>query len=134
MTDDLLAGAQEPSVYSFSLSDDQIALQSAAPSYVDGEITDDYIRDLNPALPVPILHPHRLVKRTEEFVEAFTGNVMYAVKCNPDKIMLRAIYEGGVRRFDAASIAEIRLIRGLFPDAKIYFMHPIKAPEAIREA
>ncbi|HIF26347.1 MAG TPA: type III PLP-dependent enzyme [Micavibrio sp.] len=134
MTDDLLTGAQEPSVYSFSLSDDQIALQSAAPSYVDGEITDDYIRDLNPALPVPILHPHRLVKRTEEFVEAFTGNVMYAVKCNPDKIMLRAIYEGGVRRFDAASIAEIRLIRGLFPDAQIYFMHPIKAPEAIREA
>ncbi|GEM_PF-5902283 len=49
MTDDLLTGAQEPSVYSFSLSDDQIALQSAAPSYVDGEITDDYIRDLNPA-------------------------------------------------------------------------------------
>lgn len=134
MTDDLLAGAQEPSVYSFSLSDDQIALQSSAPSYVDGEITDDYIRDLNPALPVPILNPERLVKRTEEFVEAFTGNVMYAVKCNPDKIMLRAIYEGGVRRFDAASIAEIRLIRGLFPDAKIYFMHPIKAPEAIREA
>ncbi|MEC8665133.1 MAG: type III PLP-dependent enzyme [Pseudomonadota bacterium] len=134
MTDDLFEGALEPSVYNFSLSDDQIALQSAAPSYVDGEITDDYIRDLNPALPVPILHPHRLVKRTEEFVEAFTGNVMYAVKCNPDKIMLRAIYEGGVRRFDAASIAEIRLIRGLFPDAKIYFMHPIKAPEAIREA
>src|SRR5690606_34978034 len=69
-----------------------------------------------------------------QFTAAFPGRVMYAIKCNPDKIFLKAMYAGGVRSFDAASLSEVKLIRKLLPFASIYFMHPIKAPEAIREA
>jgi ornithine decarboxylase len=47
---------------------------------------------------------------------------------------LRALVAGGVDSFDCASIGEVKLIRAVKPDAAIYFMHPIKARESIREA
>ena len=122
------------SVIPFTLSEDQTSLNADETSYYKEPLLDDEIRALSPAIPVSILKPSKLKQRTKEFVASFTGETMYAVKCNPDPLLLQQIYIGGVRKFDAASIAEIRLINELFPDAKIYFMHPIKAPEAIREA
>ena len=41
---------------------------------------------------------------------------------------------GGVQHFDCASIAEVALVRQMFPDAEIHFMHPVKARGTIREA
>ncbi|NCT40240.1 MAG: type III PLP-dependent enzyme [Alphaproteobacteria bacterium] len=132
MTNDFLCENRSRSILQFTLHEDQLADHETL--RVDHDIDDAFIRTLNPAIPVPILHPEKLFDKTREFISAFTGEVLYAVKCNPDKLLLKTMYAGGVRKFDAASIAEVRLIRGLFPDAKIYFMHPIKAPEAIREA
>ena len=140
MTNDLLNKGDkafpffDASVLPFTLSNNQTSQHDDDTLYVDHEINDNFIRDLSPVIPVPILKPQALLERTQTFVASFTGETMYAVKCNPDPVLLKEIYKGGVRKFDAASIAEIRLIHGLFPDAKIYFMHPIKAPEAIREA
>jgi ornithine decarboxylase len=68
------------------------------------------------------------------FMEAFPGDVLYAAKCNPDPAVLRALAAGGIRHFDCASPQEIRLIRDMFPDADIHFMHPVKSRGAIREA
>jgi len=59
---------------------------------------------------------------------------MYAVKANPSPELIRLLWEGGITHFDVASIAEVRLVRGLLPDATLCFMHPVKAPEAIVEA
>jgi ornithine decarboxylase len=56
------------------------------------------------------------------------------VKCNPEPAVLRALWRGGVRHFDCASIAEVRLVRSMFASAAIHFMHPVKARSAIREA
>jgi ornithine decarboxylase len=67
-------------------------------------------------------------------MQGFPGDVLYAVKCNPDPAVLRALHDGGVRHFDCASLPEVRLVRDMFPDAAIHFMHPIKARGAIREA
>jgi ornithine decarboxylase len=39
-----------------------------------------------------------------------------------------------VRHFDCASISEVTLVRRLFPDAAIHFMHPVKGRAAIRDA
>ncbi|MDB2682656.1 type III PLP-dependent enzyme [Alphaproteobacteria bacterium] len=134
MTNDLFEEGQIAPVCAFTLSDEQISPQDSEVEYLQHDIDDAYIRALNPSVPVPVLRPKRLIKKAREFTKAFTGHVLYAVKCNPDPILLKAMYEGGVRRFDAASIGEVRLIRDLFPDAQIYFMHPIKSPESIREA
>jgi ornithine decarboxylase len=48
--------------------------------------------------------------------------------------VLRALWDGGVRHFDCASAGEVALVRTMFPDAHIAFMHPVKARGAIREA
>lgn len=95
---------------------------------------DQYVRDTLPRYPVAVLRPEWLKNRAAEFVAAFPGRPMYAVKCNPDERVLRALIAGGIDTFDCASIGEVKLIRRIKPDATIYFMHPIKARESIREA
>ena len=56
------------------------------------------------------------------------------MKCNPEPAVLRALWRGGLRRFDCASIGEVRLVRSIFAEASIHFMHPVKPRAAIREA
>ncbi|MBI3445305.1 MAG: type III PLP-dependent enzyme, partial [Magnetospirillum sp.] len=89
---------------------------------------------LRPEVPVACLRPAIATSGAARFVAAFPGAVLYAVKCNPDEALLRALADGGIRHFDAASIAEVRLVRRLLPAAEIHFMHPVKARSAIREA
>jgi ornithine decarboxylase len=75
-----------------------------------------------------------LAATAAEFIAAFPGDTLYAVKCNPDPAVLRALWAGGVRHFDCASINEVALVRHMFTSAHIHFMHPVKARGAIREA
>jgi ornithine decarboxylase len=95
---------------------------------------DDIVADLKPHQPLYILRPEQLARTAKEFTALFPGDVMYAVKCNPEKAVLQILYKNGVRSFDAASIEEVRQVAKIAPKAKIYFMHPVKSPEAIREA
>jgi ornithine decarboxylase len=94
----------------------------------------DMVRELEPDVPLLCLRPEQLRKKARAFVESFPGDVLYAVKCNPDLDVLKHLGEGGIRHFDAASMAEIRQVRSVFPDGVIHFMHPIKARSAIRSA
>ncbi|BAE49905.1 type III PLP-dependent enzyme [Paramagnetospirillum magneticum] len=89
---------------------------------------------LRPEVPMLCLRPAKASREAARFVDSFPGQVLYAVKCNPDEAVLRALAAGGIGHFDAASIAEVRLVRRLFPEAGIHFMHPVKARSAIREA
>ncbi len=95
---------------------------------------DAVIADLRPEEPVHCLRSHVLSANAAEFTGAFPGDVLYAVKCNPDPAVLRALWDGGVRHFDCASPAEVSLVRGMFPAAHIHYMNPIKARGAIRSA
>ncbi len=95
---------------------------------------DEVIAADRPEEPIHCLRPVTVAATARDFVQAFPGDVLYAVKCNPDPAVLRALWRGGVRHFDCASLPEIRLVRDMFPDAAIHFMHPIKARGAIREA
>ena len=80
------------------------------------------------------LRPAAIAAAARRFVDRFPGDVLYAVKCNPEPRVLRALWAGGVRHFDCASLAEVALVRKLLPAAEIHFMHPVKARPAIREA
>jgi ornithine decarboxylase len=95
---------------------------------------DDVVRALRPVDPLHCIRPAVLSATAERFVAAFPGDVLYAVKCNPEPAVLRALHAGGVRHFDCASPAEVRLVRQLFREVGIHYMHPVKAPSAIREA
>jgi len=108
----------------------------AAASHTNPEIEnlDDFIKQTKPRYPVAVLRPDVLEARAAEFKGLFPGRILYAVKCNPDPDVLKSLIAGGLDSFDCASIGEVKLVRGLKPDATIYFMHPIKARESIREA
>ncbi len=92
------------------------------------------VRNLQPELPVYCFRPERVTAAARWFVEKFPAQAFYAVKANPAPHVLDALWEGGVRSFDAASEKEIQLIRGRFPDARIAFLHPVKPRHAITRA
>jgi ornithine decarboxylase len=95
---------------------------------------DEVVAAGRPEEPVHCLRPAAVAATAAAFVEAFPGDVLYAAKCNPDPAVLRALAAGGIRHFDCASPQEIRLVRDMFPDADIHFMHPVKSRDAIRDA
>ena len=92
------------------------------------------VKALRPEVPLHCLRPQVIATATASFVAAFPGDVLYAVKCNPEPAVLRSVWAAGVRHFDCASISEVTLVRRLLPDADIHFMHPVKGRASIREA
>ena len=95
---------------------------------------NDLVAADRPDVPMHCLRPAVLVATARRFVAEFPGDVLYAVKCNPEPAVLRALWDGGVRHFDCASAGEVALVRQMFPEAAIHFMHPVKSRRAIREA
>lgn len=95
---------------------------------------DAVIAALRPEEPLHCLRPQAVTEAARAFAAAFPGDVLYAVKCNAEPAVLRAVAAGGVAHFDCASEAEVRLVRTMFPDAAIHFMHPVKSRAAIRAA
>jgi len=91
-------------------------------------------RTLRPTQPVTLVRPHAARRAARFFLEKFPGTPMYAVKANPSPDLIRTLWDAGLTHYDVASIAEVRLVREVAPNATLGFMHPIKAPEAISEA
>jgi ornithine decarboxylase len=89
---------------------------------------------LKPVQPVTLIRPHAARRAARFFVEKFPGRSIYAVKANPSPDLLALLWDSGITHFDVASIAEVRLVAGVVPQATLCFMHPVKAEEAIREA
>lgn len=85
-------------------------------------------------LPVFCLHPGAIRAMARRFVTGFPGQVLYAVKANPEREVLKWLIEGGLRAFDTASLPEIALVRELLPDALCCYNHPVKPRRAIRSA
>ncbi|MCB2045157.1 MAG: type III PLP-dependent enzyme, partial [Novosphingobium sp.] len=92
------------------------------------------VRDLSPDEPVILNRPHAAGRAARFFAEKFRGKSLYAVKANPSPDLLQILWDNGITHFDVASIAEVRLVRALLPEAVLCFMHPVKTPGAIREA
>jgi ornithine decarboxylase len=100
-------------------------------SYLDAPAV---VRALAPDEPVILNRPHAAARAARFFVEKFPGRSLYAVKANPSPALLRALWEAGITHYDVASIAEVRLVREVLPQAVLCFMHPVKIASAIAEA
>ena len=92
------------------------------------------VRALEPSYPIFCLREEVIRDITRRFLEGFPGKVLYALKCNPHPLVLRALYEAGVRHFDTASLPEIAQIAETYEDATCYFMHPVKGRSVIKAA
>jgi len=89
---------------------------------------------LKPAAPVTLIRPQAAARAARYFAQKFPGRSLYAVKANPSPALLETLWESGITHFDVASIVEVRLVARTLPEAKLCFMHPVKAEEAISEA
>ena len=84
------------------------------------------LRAERPKNPVYCIYPHVYSEIATEFLEGFPGRVLYAVKANPNPTILKLLIDSGVRHFDCASLPEIELVDTVLPDAKKYFMTPVR--------
>jgi ornithine decarboxylase len=101
------------------------------PSY---ESAAAYVAEARPERPVHIIRPHVMQAQAQWFIRNFPGAVLYAVKANPTPAVVRQLWASGIRHFDVASLAEVELVAGLCPKARMHFMHPVKSREAIRKS
>jgi ornithine decarboxylase len=95
---------------------------------------NELVNKLKPDYPVYCIRTESIRTSTEFFKNNFPGKVLYAVKTNPNEKVLKSIIANKIDNFDVASINEIKIIKKLKPDAKLYFMHTVKSRENIAEA
>ena len=95
---------------------------------------EQLIQSLNPVAPIYALHPEKFRIAARRFLDAFPGDTLFAIKANPAPHVLDLVHASGIRHFDTASLAEIEIVRGRFPDAHCHFMAPVRAPGAARAA
>ena len=89
--------------------------------------TNELVSKLKPDYPVYCIRPESIRISVEFFKKNFPGKVLYAVKTNPNEKVLKSIISNGIKHFDVASINEIKLIKKLKPDAKLFFMHTLRS-------
>jgi len=106
---------------------------SAAPSLPRFATIEQLIERLKPTAPVYCIFPEKFAVAAKRF-EAFPGDALYAVKANPAPLVLEQVHAAGIRHFDTASLAEIELVRGRFPDAHCHFMAPVRIAGAAHAA
>ncbi len=95
---------------------------------------DQFVNEARPDRPVHVVRPQVIQAAAQWFIRHFPGAVLYAVKANPTPYVLRHLWASGIRHFDVASLAEVELVAGLLPRARMHFMHPVKSREAIRKS
>ncbi len=89
---------------------------------------------VQPKCPTYFYEPEKLKDKVDLFLNHFPGDVAYAVKCNPSRQILQTMTKAGITCFDVASLDEIQRVRKINPSADLYYMNPIKTPEAIHAA
>ena len=95
---------------------------------------DKLVSQLKPSNPVYCIRGETLKKASKYFQKNFKGKILYAVKTNPNKFVLKTLYESGIINFDIASIKEIKTIKEIAPEAKCHYMNTVKSRESIKEA
>ncbi len=92
------------------------------------------VNNEQPLNPFFAFRPAALNRSVQFFTSHFQGNILYAVKTNPEPHVLSKLHQEGIKSFDVASLEEIKRVRSVLPDAPLYFMHPVKSRRAIYEA
>lgn len=94
----------------------------------------EYLLVERPDHPVMFFAPSVLHRTARRFLAGFPGLVTYAVKSNPDPVVIENLVAAGVRGFDVASIAEIELIARHAPGAAMHYNNPVRSRAEIARA
>jgi ornithine decarboxylase len=94
----------------------------------------EFLRANRPERPVLFFSPAVLQSTARRFIDGFPGLVTYAVKSNPDDVVLENLVAAGVTGFDVASPVEIATIARIAPSAAMHYNNPVRAREEIAVA
>ena len=94
----------------------------------------EFLRKNEPDAPVMFFSPAVLQATARRFLDGFPGLVTYAVKSNPDEMVIENLAAAGIRGYDVASPAEIRMIRRIAPEAALHYNNPVRARSEIAVA
>jgi len=106
----------------------------------DLSTVENQVLELKPSVPVYFVRPNSIKRAANFFLKnfktpKFASDILYSVKSNPDAAVLKHLFDAGIKHFDVASMAEVKLINDLFgKEVEMYFMHPVKSREAIFDA
>tara|TARA_B100000424_G_scaffold264994_1_gene254042 strand:- start:125 stop:1309 length:1185 start_codon:yes stop_codon:yes gene_type:complete len=95
---------------------------------------EDLINQLRPDKPVYCIRKKSILSASKYFQKKFPGDILYAVKTNPNSEVIKTLLKSGISQFDIASIAEIKAVRKFSQTAKCSYMHTVKSRESISEA
>ena len=95
---------------------------------------DELISQLQPDKPVYCIRKKSIQIASKFFQNNFPGKILYAVKTNPNKEVLKTIIQSGIKHFDVASIEEIKAIKKLDTNLHCSYMHTVKSRNNIKEA
>ncbi len=95
---------------------------------------EELVNQLKPEKPVYCIRKSSIESAVKFFLKKFSGSVLYAVKTNPNPLVLKTIIDSGIGQFDVASIEEIKAIRNFSHNAKCSYMHTVKSRESIKKA
>jgi ornithine decarboxylase len=94
----------------------------------------EFLRAQRPENPVMFFSPGVLQATAQRFIKGFPGLVTYAVKSNPDEMVVQNLVAAGIKGFDVASPFEIAMIRRLAPGAALHYNNPVRARSEIEFA
>ena len=95
---------------------------------------DELVKQLRPTEPIYCIRRKSIQLSSKYFQNKFPGKILYAVKTNPNPVLLKTILESGINNFDIASIKEIEAIKKINPNAICSYMHTVKSRESINES
>ena len=93
----------------------------------------EYLARMGAQEPVLFFAPEVLQQTARRFQDGFAGLVTYAVKANPDPLVIDNLAAAGINAFDVASPEEIRLIRRRVPGAALHYNNPVRSRREIAE-
>ncbi|MEO8531342.1 MAG: type III PLP-dependent enzyme [Deltaproteobacteria bacterium] len=94
----------------------------------------EYLRAHKPVDPVLFFAPAVLQATARKFLEGFPGLVTYAVKSNPDEVILTNLVAAGIQGFGVASPAEMATIARIAPGAAMHYNNPVRSRDEIAYA
>lgn len=94
----------------------------------------EYLTRETPEEPVLFFAPMVLQATARRFLTGFPGLVTYAVKANPDEMVIANLNAAGIRGYDVASVFEIELIRRAAPGSAMHYNNPVRSRSEIARA
>ena len=91
--------------------------------------TAQYIKLNSISDPVYLFSDTLLKERVAEFNCLFDGELSYAMKANPETLLLDCLWNSGVKSFDVASIGEIAIISSRFKGAHCHYNNPVRSDD-----